>query len=90
MTPASYALAFNQGSDARLRGASYYDCPFTGLDTHRQRHYWQMGWLDVDRWWGWWNRAAEPLPKVYENHRDEALRQAKTDRAREDIDSDDP
>jgi hypothetical protein len=57
------AIAFNQGSDARLRGQPMTANPFSS--GYPEWRYWLMGWQDVDEHWGNdTNRTIQRLPLV--------------------------
>jgi hypothetical protein len=57
------ALAFNQGSDARLAGLPRIENPY--LHDSNGWRYWRMGWQDVDRHWCESVHATyTPLPPV--------------------------
>lgn len=53
MTEQEAAVAFSQGSDARIEGLYRDDCPYDLVEQERDfRFYWMMGWNDVDKHWG--------------------------------------
>lgn len=57
------AKAFNEGSDARIRGRLVIDNPYGGdVELGNQ---WRAGWWDVEKYWGAWaKKPVAPLPKV--------------------------
>lgn len=58
--------AFNEGSDARVRGLSYQRCPYGFIDRDL-RSMWKRGWKDCNYYWGtdvcgrWHYRPLPPL-----------------------------
>ena len=61
---ANDSKAFNQGSDARIAGHGLDWNPYFRMENAHLKYYWQAGWQDVDKYWGWRNAYAKPLPAV--------------------------
>jgi hypothetical protein len=63
------AIAFNRGSDARLRGRPILTNPYSWAEACVACQAWQAGWLDVHSNWGRHVRGRWPvatLPRVAE------------------------
>jgi hypothetical protein len=58
-------IAFNAGADARLAGAPLAENPHQRALSREQHEMWDLGWRDVDTWWGKLSRwPHKKLPPV--------------------------
>jgi hypothetical protein len=60
------ADAFNEGSDARIFGVSFWDNPYDAKAAPREYWGWRAGWADVHTFWGTYlpEKLRTPLPQV--------------------------
>ena len=52
VSDAGYRRGFNEGADARLRGAGLRTNPHSRKDESVAYYSWREGWLHVDAFWG--------------------------------------